>query len=263
MNLIRCVSGVKKDGMALDTMIQQPAGPLYGGTTPFCNHMPLIQGYLIPEPHQTWPFYFIVTFIIGYAVAKIILGQLLSSTSMATVRYNYATSMFKDNSQLQRQRDLVLFSFYFLNTAFFLMLLAENVNIFPYRLTGFGLFSFFIMLLFVLFFGRIVLTTITGHLFLISGLLKEHLYLGYIYNKMIGILLLPLNFIIMYTPDIVSQIMIYFALFIMASLLLMKVLRGITFIRKHRIFNFYLFLYLCALEIVPLLLLYKWFTRIV
>ncbi|MCF8345665.1 MAG: DUF4271 domain-containing protein [Bacteroidales bacterium] len=260
MNLIQCVRGGLNHGMFPDLLIQQPAEPLAGGTLPCGDNVSLVQGFLMPEPHHSWTFYFIVTLIIGYAIAKIFIGQLLNSTFMATIRYNYAASMFKDNSQLQRQRDLILFAFYFLNTAFFLMLVSEHFSFLPYGYKGFNLLVFYILLLAGLFLGRIVLTNIAGHIFLISSLLREQRYLGFAYNKMMGILLLPLNFILMYMPEIPSRFAMYLAMFVIVILLLMKGFRGIVFSQKHRVFNFYLFLYLCALEIVPLLLLYKWFT---
>ena len=100
-------------------------------------------GFLVNETSPIWYFYLLMTLIVGYAVAKIYLGQLLTSTFMATVRYNIAEGMYKDNSQLQRQRDNALYGFYFITTGLFFMLLSERIELEPLGLSGFQLFLFY------------------------------------------------------------------------------------------------------------------------
>lgn len=230
------------------------------------NNSGLIQGtpgFLVNETTPIWYFYLLMTLIVGYAVAKTFLGQLITSTFMATVRYNIAEGMYKDNSQLQRQRDNALYGFYFVTTGLFFMLLSDRMELEPFGLSGFRLFLFYSVLLMALFFARILITIIVGHVFLIHELLRENLYMEFTYNKLLGILLLPLNFIIVYSEEILAKWTFYIALFIIIVLVFMKMARGVVFSTKKRVFNFYLFLYLCALEIVPLLLFYKWFTTVV
>jgi len=220
-------------------------------------------GFLVNEITPTWYFYILITLIIGYAVARNYLGQLITSTFMATVRYNIAEGMYKDNSQLQRQRDNVLYGLYFVTTSFFFMLLSERMEFNPMGLSGFRLFLFYSVLLTGLFFARILITVIVGHVFLVQNPLREYLYMGFTYNKLLGILLLPSIFIIVYSEGIVTEWAIYTCLGIMIILVFMKMVRRVVFSMKKDVFTFYMFLYLCALEIVPLLLFYKWFTTLV
>jgi hypothetical protein len=234
--------------------------PIIGELTDLVYDLPNRSGILVNNGPQSWYFYFIATLMIGYVIAKAYLGQLLTSTFTTTVRYNIAEGVFKDNSQLQRQRDNALYAFYFLSVGFFLMLLSEKLHFSPYDFSGFKLLLFYVALLAGLFLGRILLANFVGHIFSVRDLLREYLYMGFTYNKLLGILFVPVNFILAFTSGILNEVSFYIALTILGILIFMKIVRGIVFSREKRIFSFYLFLYLCALEIVPLLLLYKWLS---
>jgi hypothetical protein len=237
-----------------------PAEPLSGELTGLADILTNCSGFVVNNGSESWSFFFLFTLMIGYVIAKTYLGQLLSSTFTTTVRYNIAEGVFKDNSQLQRQRDNALYAFYFLSMGFFLMLLSEKMQYSPYGFLGFKLMLFYIAVLAGLFFGRIFLANFVGHIFSVRDLLREYLYMGFTYNKLLGILFVPVNFILIYTTGILKELSFYIALTILGLLIFMKIVRGIVFSREKRIFSFYLFLYLCALETVPLLLLYKWLS---
>ncbi len=237
--------------------------PLTGETGEITSGPFAASGFVIEEMSTAWYFYFLIILITGYAVAKTYLGQLLPDTFHSTVRYNYAEGLFRDNSQLQRQRDSVLYTFYFFSVAFFLMILSEKESIHPYNLAGPRLLLFYILLLVVLFFGRMILANIVGHIFFARNLFREYLYTGYTYNKLMGIVFLPLNIVLVFTSGILEDLAVITSLSVITTLLIAKIYRGIIFSRVKGVFSFYLFLYLCALEIVPVLLCYKWFSSIV
>lgn len=220
-------------------------------------------GFLVQHVSVSWYFYFLVSLLIAYAVARAFLGELLKTTFNAAVRYNTAVAMYKDNSQLQRQLDTVLYGFYFASMGFFIMLIARYFNLYPYELRNVELFGFFTALIVAVFYIRIVLVNIVGHVFFNLNLFRESLYHGFIFNKLMGILALPMSIVIVYTTGKLHDAVVWTALGIMGIMLIMKMYRGLLFSQKNRVLNFYLFLYLCALEIVPMLLLYKWFTIIV
>jgi len=239
----------------IDPILSEPAGQL--------NDFRGISSFVMERMTEGWHFYFLIALLVGYAIARAFLGRLLSSTFAASVRYNVAASMFKDNSQLQRQRDLVLYIFYFLSLGFFLMILSEHYQFRPYGLKGISLAGFYSGLSIFIFYVRSLLLNLLGHIFYQRALYKEYLYLGYAYNKLLGILLLPVNFILAFSTDTLKTIALFTSIILLILLILMRISRGIIFAYKHNVFNFYLFLYLCALELVPVLLFYKWFSIIV
>jgi hypothetical protein len=76
-----------------------------------------------------------------------------------------------------------------------------------------------------------------------------------IFNHIIGALLLPVTIMALYWD---SQVFLNIGLIIISLLLLYRLYRGILTGLSNKNYNlFYLFLYLCTLEILPLLLVYK------
>ena len=81
---------------------------------------------------------------------------------------------------------------------------------------------------------------------------------GYLCHLMLTTVVIPLLFFLVYMP-IGQQVVLYCIYALVALCFLMRLLRGVylflTFSKGH---SFYLFYYLCTVEIVPVLVLAKW-----
>jgi hypothetical protein len=207
---------------------------------------------------SSWYFVFLLSMFSAYAITRMYLGNILVNTMYATIRYNSAIKVINDNSQLQKQIDQVLFGFYFLLAAFFLMILMQRYNYHPYGLEGFKLFVFNAALLMLILITRSAVLHILGAIFDQRKIFNEYLNHVYFYNQFSGILLLPMTFLMIYTKGIFNDIIVFLTIFLLVAIFIIRIIRGVVFSSKHSVLNFYLFLYLCALEIVPLLLLLKW-----
>jgi hypothetical protein len=65
-----------------------------------------------------------------------------------------------------------------------------------------------------------------------------------------------------YTRGVVQDVFFWMTLFVLGLTYLMRLVRGIVFSFKKDVLIFYMFLYLCALEIAPLVLLYRWLVGV-
>ncbi|MCF8224945.1 MAG: DUF4271 domain-containing protein [Bacteroidales bacterium] len=249
--------------MPVDSSYYSAGGPINGETIHGFAETAGNPGFVLEMPENELYFFFLLLLIAGYAVARLSLGQLLRTTYSATIRYNVASKLFDDNSLLQRQIDQVLYVFYFLSAGFFLMQVEIRTGWIPYQLEGIKLYALNVGFLTISFLLRIAILSIIGHIFEKSDIFHAYIYHTYFYNKLAGILLLPLNFLLIFTVEILNDIVLYTSLALLVTIFIMKILRGIVFSFKHGILNFYLFLYLCALELVPILLVLKWFSGIV
>ena len=104
---------------------------------------------------------------------------------------------------------------------------------------------------------KVLFERLIGSLFEIDTLIDQYLFQKISYKNFIGIILLPVNALLIYSLNI-SALIIFTILFL---LLVITVIGLITSIKGHQnlIKNnlFYFILYLCALEIAPYLILYK------
>ena len=222
--------------------------------------MEIMEKILLHSP--TW--YFICLFLlIGlFAWIRLYYGNILIQTVQASTNFQVANRMFKDNSLLQNQLDRALYLFYFLSMAFLLFYLELRIEMAPYGLQGGLLYLFNIALLAALFLGRVVLLNIAGILFNQVTIVREYLYNIFIFNKLAGLLVLPLMFLLVYTRGTLHELLFQITIFMITSIIVMRLIRGGVFSYRKEILIFYMFLYLCALEIAPLVLLYRWLEGI-
>jgi len=98
----------------------------------------------------------------------------------------------------------------------------------------------------------------TGWVFNAPDAAAEYRFIVFLINKLTGILFIPLLFVIAYTNDDVKKIAITIALCIAGLLIALRYLVSLARIRKNlNLAAFHFFIYLCAVEIMPLLVIYK------
>ena len=107
---------------------------------------------------------------------------------------------------------------------------------------------------------KVLLERLIGSLFEMDKLMDDYLFQKISYKNFLGIFLLPINAILIYTFPI-SLTLIYIMITIM---LIINIIGLTTSFKTHQsvIKNnlFYFILYLCALEIAPYIILYKVFV---
>jgi len=222
--------------------------------------MEMIEKVQIQQP--TWYFIYLFLLIGLLAWVRINYGNILIESFQASTNFQVAIRMFKDNSLLQNQLDYILYIYYFLTIAFLLYYIELRVDMQPYELQGALLYFFNLAVLAGVFLGRILLINIAGFLFKRGSILREYLYNIFIFNKLAGLVVLPLVFLLVYTKGSLQELFFWITLFVLSSVIVMRLIRGFVFSYKKEVLIFYMFLYLCALELSPLVLLYRWLQGI-
>jgi len=209
--------------------------------------------------HQpTW--YFIYLFLLTgfFAWIRVYYDNIIIQTVQASVNFQVANRMFNDNSLLQNQLDIILYLFFFLSMGFLLYFVELRIELIPYGLQGWGLFLFNLALLSGVFLGRLLMLNVAGILFNRIKILREYLYNIFIFNKLMGMAVLPLIFLLVYTRGVLQEVVFWLTIIVVSGIFLMRLIRGVVFSYRKEVLIFYMFLYLCALEIAPLVLLYRW-----
>ncbi len=120
--------------------------------------------------------------------------------------------------------------------------------------------GFFYMCLFFLglYIGKYICLTIAGYIFNTIELVQTYIFVVFMINKVLGILLIPFIGILAFAKPFLHPFAIWGASLLMVLLLLYRYLFSLTSVRnKLHVSSFHFFLYLCAFEVIPLLILYK------
>lgn len=115
--------------------------------------------------------------------------------------------------------------------------------------------SIFVMLLFIF---KIIVTRFLGIVFDVQRLVREYVSILYLSYFNAALVFLPVVLILSLVPQSQMVWIIPAALVVVLGLLIFRFLKTATSVlTNHRFSKFYLFMYLCCLEIAPVLILVK------
>lgn len=194
---------------------------------------------------------------------------LLTVTTLLFFRSLYGKAyraIFNDNllSQLYREREggafgrfLLGYALFFVSAGFFSYLVGVEWDLFPPERmpTRVGLISLGV---FTLFLGKHALLALLGYIFPFQAETKRYSFTIMVFSIVLGIVLAPACFLISYAPAEWGRPLIYALLAVLIAAYLLRSLRGL-FIANRFVFShqFHFLLYICAVEIIPVLVLYK------
>jgi hypothetical protein len=105
---------------------------------------------------------------------------------------------------------------------------------------------------------KILLERLLGSLFEIDELIDSYLFQKISYRNYLGLILVPINALVLYAI-VPSNSVIFIVILLLMFINVIGIVTSFKSHQKSLINNiFYFILYLCALEISPYIILYKW-----
>ncbi len=124
---------------------------------------------------------------------------------------------------------------------------------------GFFYISLFFTFLYI---GKYISLQIAGYVFNSKELVNTYVFVVFMINKVLGVLLVPFILVLAFAKPVFHPYAIGGAALITVLLILYRYLFSLTSVRnKLHISSFHFFLYLCAFEILPLTILYKFIVQ--
>ena len=158
---------------------------------------------------------------------------------------------------LQNNLASILLNFLFLASAgLYVSLLVQHkhwVNLPFYQLVAYSC-----LLLLVVYLGKFLFLSFSGWVFNVNEATNAYTFIVFLVNKVLGILLIPFVLILTYSPEPIMQVATTISLGICSILFVYRYLIGFGAIRNNlKVSALHFFLYLCAVELLPLVLIYK------
>ena len=166
---------------------------------------------------------------------------------------------------LREQKFTSLQYLYYIVYAVFFM----NASLFVFLMSRFAHWDFghrqspmiaILGVLLAIYLTRHVFMKFVGDTFSISNETTHYSFNILLYNILAGVTLIPINLFLAFGPPGMRMSVIYFGLGLVGLLYLLRQLRGLNIaghIISQNVFQF--FVYLCAVEILPVLVLFKYF----
>ena len=203
----------------------------------------------------------IVSFVI-LAWTRMIYGKYIGMLMQSAVNFFTARRVYQESNMVLGRVFLILNILFFLNIGLFA---SQCVNFYGYTtgdVTGFAQFGLFTLLFMAVYLSRGIVLKILDFIFDTKAF-GAYNFTIFMYNKVYGLFLLPLIAVIPFVPASVSEKLMWIGLGLFVMFYVFTLFRGLRICFKNKVSIFYLFFYLCALEILPLLSIYKCVTKYV
>ena len=222
------------------------------------SHSPVKSNvYRRKEGENETLFYFLLALLLYFAGIKFFFGKYVDNLATLFFRVTMRQQQIRDQLLQTPLASLLLNILFVVCSGLYLSLIARY-----YEFTVFGGFwtTFLYAMGFVsaIYVGKFMILKITGWIFNISSATDTYIFIVFLVNKMIGIFLLPLIILLSFPNRYLLPVVI------LLSYIMLVLLFGYRFINSFRpirseikVNRFHFFLYLCAFEIAPLLLIYK------
>ena len=267
---------VKKDSLQIPLIIRtdslhfsnvkpyQPSG-LYDfralmASNPFFNFFGtpiLVVSHVFERRSYDSLFYAILVMLFFFAIVKLLFGKYLN---------NLLTLFFRVSMRQQQIREQVLqspFPSLLLNFLFLCSASMYGSFLIIYYRPGavdhfWLLFAYIAGSLAAIYLVKFLFLRVAGWIFNIPRAADTYLFVVFLTNKVVGIFLLPIVVMLSFSGPVVTEIAVTLSFILLAVCLLYRIIAAFGTLRTEIKISFiHFFLYLCAFEIAPLLLIYK------
>ena len=209
------------------------------------------------DSNQAWLLgVFLIVFIL-LARMKLFFGKFVQPIVNSSISYQAAQNLYRNRNSLYYQAGLNLDFVFFLITGVFI---SQLLNYYDLVLpTNFPVFLIVIAVLLAWLVCKFVVCKLIGFVSLNATLFNEYFHSVLIYNKNIGLFLIPITLGLAYIDPDFNKIFVFAGAGVVSIMYILRVIRLIRLFISQRISWFYSILYLCALEILPILLFFKVF----
>ncbi|MEO5946966.1 MAG: DUF4271 domain-containing protein [Chitinophagaceae bacterium] len=202
-------------------------------------------------------FYLLIFLLIVFAVLRQLFPKYFSDLYMLFFRTTLKQTQIREQLMQTPLPSFMLNGFFVVSSGLYITFLLEYFKINP--VDNFWRMFFYCCLgLFVAYLVKFLGLKIAGWLLGIKEATDAYIFIVFIVNKMIGIFLLPFLFLLAFTEGKMYSASLTISWCLLAVIYLYRFILTYSVIRNQiKVNPFHFFLYFCAFEIAPLLLIYR------
>ncbi|GAB3430331.1 hypothetical protein GCM10027516_38130 [Niabella aquatica] len=211
----------------------------------------------LPSAGKEIYFYIVAAIFLLFAILKASFEKYFSDLINLFFRRSLKQRQLKQQV-VQNALPSLLFNMFFIITGGFYAALGIERTTPHLALPFWQLFLYTTAATGIVYSGKFLTLKFIGWVFKISKLTDNYIFLIFLVNKIIAILLLPLVLIIALTGKEAGAVAWTLSWLLLSALLLYRYISAIQLVRKDKSISFFHFLlYVSAFEILPVIILYK------
>jgi len=217
----------------------------------------LITEQLKKESRDESMFYFLCLLLFFYGFIRVAFLKYLDNLNTLFLRVTMRHQQIRDQVLQSPLPSLFLNILFVISTGLFLSFVADYYNIVP-GMNRWLLLFYCCVLLATIYMGKFILLKMVGWMFNIRTATDTYIFIVFLVNKMLGIYLLPALLFMAFAKGQFLTVLMTLTYFFIVILFIYRFIIAYRPVRNEiKLSRFHFFIYLCAFEIAPLLLIYK------
>ncbi|NSL89137.1 DUF4271 domain-containing protein [Chitinophaga sp. Mgbs1] len=230
--------------LARENDFLKPGRPVYYDTNPVRS-----------SRNMDWLIYLVAGILLVLSIIRLSYTKYFSDLFKAFFNPTLSQRQLKDQLSQAPFPNMLLNIFFAISLGLYLYLVLYRKQVFP-QAEPWLLIPGLVILVAVVYGIKYVMLRFCGWLFGNSELADAYIFILYLINKILGVILVPFLVIMAFCDQEIALAFLYISLFIIALLVLYRYIRSYSLVRQYLSFSkLHFFLYLCAFEVAPVLIL--------
>ncbi len=202
-------------------------------------------------------FYFLCALLFYFGFIRIVFMKYLDNLNTLFFRVTMRQAQIRDQVLQSPLPSLMLNILFIISAGLFLSFAVDYHNIVP-GMNRWLLLFYCCMLLTAIYLGKFIMLKMIGWMFNIRIAADTYIFIVFLVNKMMGIYLLPALLLMAFAKPPFLTVLITLTYVFIGILFIYRFIIAYRPVRNEiKLSRFHFFIYLCAFEIAPLLLIYK------
>ncbi|WP_109696280.1 DUF4271 domain-containing protein [Chitinophaga deserti] len=209
------------------------------------------------DRRQDWLVYLVAGVILLLGIIRSSYLKYFNDMFRAFFNPTLSQRQLKDQLSQSPFPNFLLNFFFVISLGLYLYLLMYRLD-YPTDAIAWMLIPGLMVLVGVIYFVKYVVLRFCGWLFGNEELIDAYVFILYLINKVLGILLAPFLVVLAFCSPEIASICLYISIFFIVLLVVYRYVRSYSLVRQYLSFSkLHFFLYLCAFEVVPVLIITK------
>ncbi len=201
-------------------------------------------------------FYLLTGLVAFLAFIKIMFPRYFQNLFRLFFQSSFRQKRKQENLLQDNLPSLLLNLLFVLSGGLFITLVAGNYG--WLHLEFWLLFLYCSLLLAVIYGGKFLFISFAGWVFHSPEAAGSYIFIVFLVNKVIGVVLIPLLFLLAFSGGTLANTAVTLALAASILLLAYRYILLLSFVRRNlKVSPIHFFIYLCTVEIIPMLIIYK------
>lgn len=206
---------------------------------------------------KDWLFYLILGLLFFLAILRLSYLKYFNNLFRLFFRTTLRQSQVKDQLVQSQLSNLFFNIFFFVAAGVYLFLLVRYYDV-AITTDKWQELGTCVALVAILYMAKFAALKASGWVFGIKPAIETYTFIVFLVNKVLGVMLVPFIILLAFAANGINKVALTLSLLLIAGMFIYRFIRSYIPIQNEiKVSRFHFFLYLCAFEITPLLLIYK------